>query len=166
MVRRCHMLIAVVLVALVTTAVAPALAQSETKPVQLALVTPIQIFNEQTAIKGVRLNLIYGRNVALTGLDIGLVNHTTTGPFQGVQWGLAGIADGSFTGAQWNAVNIVYDDFEGFQWGLVNYANHANGFMLGFVNYAVTARGLQIGLINIIKQGGAFPVFPIVNWSF
>jgi len=37
--------------------------------------------------------------------------------------------------------------------------------MLGFVNYAETMKGLQIGLINVIRQGGQFPVFPIVNWS-
>ena len=41
-----------------------------------------------------------------------------------------------------------------------------NGVQLGLVNYAGTMHGLQIGLVNIIKQGGAFPVFPIVNWSF
>ncbi len=27
-------------------------------------------------------------------------------------------------------------------------------------------KGLQIGLVNIIKEGGAFGFFPIVNWSF
>jgi len=30
----------------------------------------------------------------------------------------------------------------------------------------VSMKGLQIGLVNIIRQGGQFPVFPIVNWSF
>jgi hypothetical protein len=32
--------------------------------------------------------------------------------------------------------------------------------------YAQRLHGVQIGLINIIKTGGQFPVFPIVNWSF
>ncbi|MCK4656893.1 MAG: hypothetical protein KAT85_07655, partial [candidate division Zixibacteria bacterium] len=76
------------------------------------------------------------------------------------------IADGDFMGWQDNAVNIVHGNFEGFQWGVVNYANSANGFQLGLVNYARTLKGLQIGLVNIIKQGGAFPFFPIINWSF
>jgi hypothetical protein len=48
----------------------------------------------------------------------------------------------------------------------VNYADHMSGFQLGLVNYARSAKGLQVGLANIIKQGGKFPVFPIVNWSF
>jgi hypothetical protein len=83
-----------------------------------------------------------------------------------VQFGLVGIVDADFVGWQDNFANITKGNFEGFQWGFVNYAGHASGFQLGFVNYAVTMRGLQIGLVNIIKQGGQFPVFPIVNWSF
>lgn len=145
---------------------APALAQEQNRPVQFSLFTPVQIFPEDYTIAGVRLNLIYGRNVSVTGLDLGLVNHTTSGVSRGVQFGFVGLADTDFMGWQNNTVNVVLRDFEGFQWGLVNYAHHASGFQLGFVNYAVSIRGLQIGLVNIIKQGGQFPVFPIVNWSF
>jgi hypothetical protein len=84
----------------------------------------------------------------------------------GVQFGLVGYAEADFVGWQDNWVNITKGDFEGFQWGLVNYARNGNGFQLGLVNYSYTMKGLQIGLVNIIKQGGQFPVFPIVNWSF
>ena len=139
---------------------------AQSKPIQLSLVTPVQIFDESIPISGIRLSLIYGRSVSVTGLDWGLVNHTTTGKSMGVQFGLVGIADADFVGWQDNAVNIVKNDFEGLQWGLVNYADYANGLQLGFVNYAATMKGLQIGLVNIIGQGGQFPVFPIVNWSF
>ena len=52
------------------------------------------------------------------------------------------------------------------QIGLVNTAADWNGLQLGFVNYTKRLDGLQIGLINIIKEGGQFPFFPIVNWSF
>jgi hypothetical protein len=144
----------------------PGSTKAQESPIQLALFTPVQIFPENYAIKGIRFNLLYGRNTTVTGVDLGLVNHTTIGVTKGVQWGLVGLADADFTGWQDNFVNVVNNDFEGFQWGFVNYANHANGFQLGFVNYAVTLHGLQIGLVNIIKQGGQFPVFPIVNWSF
>jgi hypothetical protein len=48
----------------------------------------------------------------------------------------------------------------------VNTADFHNGLQLSFVNYARTLNGVQIGLVNIIKEGGAFPIFPIVNWSF
>jgi len=153
-------------VLVIVFAAAPVSAQAETKPVQLSLFTPVQIFPEDYTISGIRLNLIYGRNATVTGLDLGLVNHTTAGISKGVQWGLVGVVDADFMGWQNNTVNAVKGNFEGFQWGFVNYAHYANGFQLGFVNYAGSMKGLQIGLVNIIDQGGAFPVFPIVNWSF
>lgn len=139
---------------------------AEEKPVQLALLNPVQMFPDTTPIAGLRLSLLYGRNVSLTGVDLGLVNHTTTGPFLGYQWGGVGLAESDFTGWQNCWVNVTKGKMEGFQWGFVNYANHASGFQLGIVNYAVTMHGLQIGLVNIIKTGGQFPVFPIINWSF
>ncbi len=139
---------------------------AEEKPVQLSLFTPVQIFPEDVPIAGLRLNLIYGRSPYVTGIDWGLVNHTTSGLSQGVQWALVGYNESDYTGWQASAANITEGNFTGFQLGFVNYANHAHGLQLGVVNYAVTLNGLQIGLVNIIKQGGQFPVFPIVNWSF
>lgn len=150
------------------------------RPVQLSLVTPIQIFPEEDTIVGLRLNLIYGRNAAIKGIDIGIANHTTGGRSVGVQFGLVGIVDGDFVGWHDNYVNIVKGKFEGLQWGLVNVSNEASGLQLAWVNhtqrasglqlsivnYARTLNGIQIGLVNIIAEGGAFPVFPIVNWSF
>jgi hypothetical protein len=142
----------------------PVLAQE--KPIQLSLVSPIQLVPEANGISGIRLSLLYGRNTHVTGLDWGLVSYCTSGMSKGVQLGCVGLVDADFTGLQASVANITKHNLEGFQWGLVNYAGHASGFQLGFVNYAVSMKGLQIGLVNIIKQGGQFPVFPIVNWSF
>ena len=142
----------------------PALAGQ--KPIQLALFSPVQIVSEHNAVAGVRLSLIYGKNTRVTGLDYGFVSLATEGVSAGVQFGVVGIVKADFTGWQNSAVNIVDRNFEGFQWGLVNYADRASGFQFGLVNYARTMRGLQIGLVNIIKQGGQFPFFPIINWSF
>ncbi len=153
-------------VIIILSSTIPVVASGEAKPIQLSLFDPIQIFPATTDIVGVRLSLLYGRNASVAGLDWGLVNHTTTGTSKGYQTGLVGISDDRFVGWQNNFVNISKKDFEGFQLGFVNIANNANGFQLGFVNYAVKMKGLQIGLVNIIKQGGQFPVFPIVNWSF
>ena len=83
-----------------------------------------------------------------------------------MQFGLIGLVEGDFSGWQGTAGNITKGTAEGLQWGVVNYAGHASGLQLGLVNYALSMKGLQIGLVNIIKQGGQFPVFPIVNWSF
>lgn len=142
------------------------IATAQEKPIQLSLFAPVQIVSENHGIAGLRLSLIYGKNTHVSGLDWGLVSHSTSGQSKGVQWGLVGLNDANFVGWQGTAVNITKGNFEGFQWGIVNYAGHASGFQLGFVNYAVTMNGLQIGLVNIIKQGGQFPVFPIINWSF
>lgn len=143
----------------------PALAQP--RPIQIALITPVQIFSEDESISGVRWNILYGRNVTVRGLDFGLINHTTGGLSKGVQFGLVGIVESDFLGWQHNQlVNYTKGDFEGFQWGFFNYAKRASGFQLGFFNYVESMHGLQVGLINVIEKGGAFPVFPIVNWSF
>jgi len=155
--------------------------RAQDKPVQLALFNPIQIFSENTAITGLRLNLIYGKNTKVSGLDLGLINHSTTGVSKGVQFGLVGIVEADFLGWQDNGINITKGRFEGFQWGMVNYGGSVSGVQLGVVNYGSSVsgvqiglvnyaanmnKGLQIGLINIIRQGGQFPFFPIINWSF
>jgi hypothetical protein len=151
-----------VLVTALGTLATPALAQQ--RPVQLSLVTPVQIFPDNYAISGFRLNLIYGRNAAMTGLDIGLANHVT-GPTVGAQFGVVNLTE-SFVGWQDGLINLNDGEFEGLQWGGFNQSGRLNGLQLGIVNYAQTANGLQIGLINIIKTGGAFPVMVIANWSF
>lgn len=142
----------------------PAIA--ETRPIQLALVTPVQIFPESYSINGLRISLLYGRNANVSGLDIGLITHTTSGKSMGINWGGVNLSDADFTGLQGGWVNYCKGDFEGLQYGFFNHAEYANGLQLGFVNHAGRLKGLQIGLINIIQKGGQFPVFPIVNWSF
>ncbi|HSG27671.1 MAG TPA: hypothetical protein VLA34_04260, partial [Candidatus Krumholzibacterium sp.] len=121
---------------------------------------------EEDTITGLRLNLLYGRNASVTGLDWGLVNHTTSGMTTAWQLGVVGFVEADFTGLQDNAVNVVMGNAKGVQLGIVNYAVHARGLQFGFVNYAETMYGLQIGLVNMIRQDGVFPVLPIVNWSF
>ena len=140
--------------------------QAQDRPIQVSLVTPIQIFPEDNSITGFRLNLIYGRNISITGLDLGLVNHTTAGTSKGVQLGFVGLVDVDYVGWQDNAVNVTKGKFKGLQWGIVNYAEFANGLQLGLVNYVESMKGVQIGLINIIRQEGMLPFFPIFNYSF
>jgi len=154
-----------VVLAFIAIMVPPAFSQEE-KPIQLSLFSPVQIFPEETPIAGLRLSLLYGKNSSVVGLDWGLVSHTTAGISMGWQTGFIGINDADFVGFQNSWANITKGSFEGLQFGLVNHANHASGIQIGFINYSVTLHGIQIGLVNIIKQGGQFPVFPIVNWSF
>ena len=76
-------------------------------------------------------------------------------------------------------MNVVKGEFEAFQGGLVssaavgrgpqlsavNHSRNFRGLQIALVNYAQRLYGVHIGLVNIIKEGGRFPVFPIVNWS-
>lgn len=151
---------------LITTLILPSLSSAQTRPINIALFNPIQIFPESNSIAGLRLNLIYGKNVSMVGLDWGLVNGIGTGGFTGVQWGIVNICDGDFVGFQGSALNLTDKNVEGLQWGWFNSGSHVSGFQLGLVNYAGSMKGLQIGIINIIKTGGFMPVFPVVNWSF
>ena len=152
---------ALVVLALLVLAT-PAFAQA--KPINIALVTPIQIVPEDEPVSGFRLNLIYGKNSAMTGFDLGIANHVV-GHMKGVQWGWVNMS-GSMVGWADGIVNYTTGEFEGFQWGGVNYAGRINGLQLGLVNYAERANGVQVGLINIIKEGGMFPFMIIANWGF
>jgi hypothetical protein len=136
------------------------------KPIQIALFSPLQIFSEEVAITGVRWNVLYGKNISVTGLDFGLINRTTEKMSYGVQFGIVGFPDRGWTGWQSNFVNVTRNEFNGFQFGFLNYAEDANGLMIGVINYARRLYGIQIGLFNLIEAGGVAPVMPIVNWAF
>ncbi len=161
--KKFNILLGFVVILLIMTATQ---VSAQNRPIQISLITPIQIFPEDNPISGIRLNLIYGRSVSVIGLDLGFVNHTTTGISKGYQLGMVNLNEADFVGWQKGSVNVTKGNFEGFQLGFVNYAIAAKGFQLGFINYAEKMKGLQIGFLNIIKTGGTFPMFPIVNWSF
>jgi hypothetical protein len=155
---------ALVLLAMLVAFALPVLAADTA--VNLSVFPPIATAKENDSVTAFRFNLIYGKNASVRVVDLGLVNHTTTGLSKGFGWGLVNYAEADFRGFQLGTVNVVGGGFEGFEWGFVNYAQNARGLQLGVVNCAQTLHGLQIGLVNIIKQDGFFPVFPIVNWSF
>ena len=136
------------------------------KPINLALVTPIQIFKSNESITGLRWNIIYGKNADVTGLDFGIANHATR-RMQGIQYGAVNLAGQGGAGIQLGWLNIDKGgEFTGLQYGWYNEANEYAGLQLGLVNWAQSMNGLQIGLINVIRKGGWFPVFPIINGSF
>jgi hypothetical protein len=140
--------------------------KAQENPFQLSLFDPIQIVPNNESVSGIRLNLIYTKNVNVTGFDMGLVN-VTTGKQLGVQWGGVNVTEGGFTGWQSAIVNMSKGDFVGLQTSWVNYhGGHFNGLQFSIVNYTETLEGLQLGLINIIGKGGFLPVFPIFNFDF
>jgi len=160
----------------------------------ISLVTPIQTVSSDSDVHGFRLNLLYGQNRQVNGLDLGAVNVTTRGlmglqvgglnwaqgQMSGVQIGgdnvLQGIAKpgnttdagcvGEGNGVQLGAVNVVADArLNGIQVGIINVADSMRGIQLGMVNVATQMRGVQIGLLNLIPSGPCV-FMPIINASF
>ena len=165
------------LVALAMSLTAATAAAEGSSPIQISLVAPVQIIKADKSVSGLRLNLIYGRNVDVTGLDWGLVNHDTGNGFAW-QDGVVNIVEKNFTGWQDGAVNLTRGEFTGFQsgwfnqtdtangvaFGLVNVSKHMHGLQIGVFNMTETMHGLQIGVGNVIQKG-KIPILPIVNWS-
>jgi len=152
---------------------------AQDKPIQLALFTPVQIVPEKQGVSAFRFSLIYSVNKSVKYVDLGLVNMTSGGPSSGLQWAGVAINKGAFSGWQSALAAVTEGRFEGLQtgvfssaregqglqWSGVNLSDNWKGLQLGIVNYAKHTSGVQVGLLNIIKQGGQFPVFPIVNWG-
>ena len=136
-----------------------------------------QIFPEETAVAGLRLNLAASRNDAVTGIDAGIVS--VGGDVQALRVNLVNLAEYQFTGLEVGLFNrddalsglavgifnVVDGDAAGLQLGLFNKAYAMTGMQIGLFNQAVTMHGLQIGLVNIIEDG-PLTFFPVLNMSF
>lgn len=104
-----------------------------TTPLSLGIIAPVQLPWGDWDVRGLRISLIYGQCVNMTGLDVGIWN--------GV--------DKDTIGIQMGAVNTA-SRMRGIQVGLFNCAHYLKGLQVGVVNYAEGARGVQIGLVNVI----------------
>ena len=142
-------------------------ALADDKPVNFTLFNPVQIFDDQTSIKGFRFNVLYGYNRNLTGVDLGIIVNRLDGDLTGGQLGIVNWTEtGKVTGGQIGTVNIHTANVVGAQVGAFNYAKEVTGLQWGVVNYAERLNnGLQIGIVNIAKNG-FLPVFVIVNFNF
>jgi len=167
-----------------TIALVPEPASAQTKPVQLGLVTPLQIVPEDQSVGAFRLCLIYCANDDVQYVDLGLVlktrgknegiqlNGVGLGhDFSGFQWGWAGSYNtGRLSGVQLAGLGNYTVSGKGVQWsGIFNGSEDFGGLQVALVNYTKSLQGLQVGLINIITEGGdifGLPIFPFVNFDF
>jgi hypothetical protein len=100
-------------------------------PIQVSLWNPAQLFSENKDVYGLRLNLLYGKNQNLSGIDLGGYNAV-----EGVQ-----------EGAQLGLFNFS-KDARGVNLGVLNYAFALKGIQMGGVNYSeADVSGVQTGLI-------------------
>ncbi len=108
------------------------------------------------------LNVLYGVNGGLDGLEIGGIMNYDHGAVNGVQ--LAGIANvnrGTTSGLMWaGCFNVALGDIRGAQFAELNIAaGNFTGVQAGLFNYARGMRGVQFGLVNIAGQdNGAVPI--------
>ncbi len=158
------------------------LSYAETRPVNLALVDPVQVFDDSYDISGFRLNLLYGKNATVKGLDLGVgVGHSKDG-FKGigihyganfVQGDAAGLqlADftniviGHYTGVQLSGVNFVKNSGKGLQLGYVNIVKEDfGGIQLSAVNLTSgNYEGVQLGVVNYTAENFSGLQLGLVN---
>ena len=148
-------------------------------PLQIALVPPAQIFPEDLAVRGLRLNILYGAQQEVAGLDAGFFNavkkcvsgigvgivNLSDGDATGIQVAMTNAVDGRFRGVQTALGNVNEGNLRGAQVGALNVTEDGSGFQLGLFNRASSLKGIQLGLINI-NGNGFLPFFPFVNFGF
>ena len=111
-------------------------------------VLPWSLPNEESSVKGLRLNLGWGYYAGTYGLDLGAFSRT--GEFRGL-------------GANWLG-HFADRDAKGLQVGLVNVTGRsAVGLQIGLVNYVERLEGVQIGLLNFATSQWTLP-FINVAW--
>ena len=115
-----------------------------TTPLNLSLFTPVELFPvKPRRVVGLSLNVLYGHEEELWGLQAGMVNSADL--LQGFQVGVANISDGG-TGFQAGLFQWVDGDLFGVQLGLTNYVRNFSGLQISAGNIATDASGIQVGL--------------------
>lgn len=132
-------------------------------PFMLSIMTPVQGPSPEWNVKGLRVDILYGRCHDFYGLDLGLVNHAT-GNETAFAAGLINCTEKEFIGLQIGAVNIG-SRVQALQIGLFNEADDASALQIGLINHARMMQGMQIGLVNVIEEND-LPFLPVINFFF
>jgi hypothetical protein len=118
-------------------------------PFQGSILNPAQLFSESTDVRGVRVNVLYGKNARVDGLDVGGANRVEDG-VRGLQLAWLVNVAGELDGVQ---IGLGYNVTEGRARGLqalsgVNHARELYGLQLLGFNYSRSVVGAQIGPAN------------------
>ena len=122
-----------------------------------------QIFSPETEITGLRLNLVYGENDDMTGLDLGIVGNG--GSISGIRLNAINLSNERSAGLEFGLVNVAKGEMKGWQCGIFNHAGAMRGFQLGVINRCGSLYGIQLGLVNMIETG-TVGMLPIISWAF
>lgn len=119
-------------------------------------------------VKGVRLNLLYGKNTNMNGLDINILALGETDNFRGIQispfWLGANKVNDSFTGVGFGGANIYLGKSTGVALGFLNYTNNFNGLQWGVVNFNQKKSVINLGAVNF-NQGESTVDIGFVNYA-
>lgn len=157
----------------ILTLVVPAAARAEDRPINISLVDPVQITDNTYGISAFRLNILYGKNAGMQGLDLGIgVGHSTNGfAGLGLHYG-ANFVQGDAKGVQFsNIINLDMANFTGVQFAGANYVHgDANAFQIAYASITKgDFSGVAIGAANIVQQnakGVKLGVFNMVSENF
>lgn len=119
-------------------------------PLQLSIMEDVQVISAENGVAGMRLCLPYGKNAAVTGLDLGFVNEVDVNAHAlGVGFVLNRALE-DFHGVQMAPFNTTGGRLVGFQIGLFwNDAEQGVLFQLAGVNDTNAGVGVQVaGLVN------------------
>ncbi len=151
----------------------------DTTPFQLGIWPPkYQIVPDAINVSGLKINLPFGGNGNIQGVDLGLASTSdTTSAFQvnvlvnrahddfsGLQFALVN-QSGNASGIILGGLNITDDKTKGLQIGIINSSTATRGVQIGIVNYTEAMVGVQVGLVNVITES-VVPFFPIINFCF
>ena len=116
-------------------------------PFQASIWNPAQLFTKQTEVRGLRVNVLYGENERVDGIDLGCANFA--GELDGVQvGGLVNGTKGRVRGLQVPAVVNHAGAIQGVQVAAYNYAGGVVGAQIAPGNQTDgDVRGLQLGVI-------------------
>ena len=142
---------------------------NDAKPFQISLVNPAQLYDEQTEIAGLRLNLVYGVNETVSFLDIGLVNEVNGDLKNAIQTGLVNITHQNTDGYQTSLANFTGGNLSGWQASAT--FNIADGNTSGLqvspaYNYAGSLCGMQLSAVNITSQNSIGYQGGLVNIAY
>lgn len=143
----------------------------------------LQIVDANESVRGLRIDIVYGENANVSGVDLGIVN-STTGNFVGFGWAPgANLVDGSAVGVQWSWIySHTAGEFTGWQsaavarqegagssglqTGLVTlHEGDFTGVQLGFFNKGETVKGLQLGFVNWAEKLDGGLQIGLVNYA-
>ncbi len=112
---------------------------------------------ESWDVRGLRLNLGWGANREMYGIDAGLFGWSDV--FAGIGVNVFGnYTEHDADGIQIGLINEVDGRMRGIQIGLVNSCEVQNSLNIGLVNIAERLEGVQIGLLNFNRCGIDMPI--------